>query len=306
MNIPGELSAKLEDISVLAAKSGKPQEAPTVSEKKESDLIAPGVRQSDLLPPEAKPQVQPTPEQGPTAQELKASIDALKTQVEARDRELDNLRNENAFYRQLGQQTQPPLVQPQGTPPPASTFQLPTFDYTKPEESVQAIAQAFYEKQETEKRIAESQRLATETQQARERYVQAAKVKYDQGKEAAFKGNPELYKGIEQKLEEGITQAFFSGNLTDEDLRNPATWERGARWLWLEKGEYNKLMKSPTRPVAPVSGEIPGIGRGTEEGEEVEFMADDKTQEMMRQFGLNESQAREIIKQQRIREREGR
>lgn len=276
------------------------------------------VKPQDILPPTESagtpPPTQPTPapSTGPDLQALASSLEELKAQIAKRDNELNDLRNENAYYRTLDRQQGIPPIQPFQQPnvtappqygQPVVTPPLPAdvpvaFDYGNPEQSIAKIVQATYQRQEQERIARENTERQRQAQEAQQRYISTAYNKFQQGKSEALSKNPEFFKGIERELEEGITQAFFKGDLSDDDLRRYETWEKGAKILFAVKGQFDRLVPNTPVPPKPVQGEIPSQ-RGQATGYTGDFQVDDKTREIMKAFHLTETQAREIVENER-------
>ena len=100
--------------------------------------------------------------------------------------------------------------------------------------------------------------------------VNETKTAFEQGKEAAFKANPSLFKGIEAPLSNdlaGTVQNLFrSGQPVDSSyLKDPKQWESMAVAYRMSKGEslqsiLSKYYSKDTTPMTPAHQETPTAG----------------------------------------------
>jgi hypothetical protein len=101
-------------------------------------------------------------------------------------------------------------------------------------------------------------------------YVTSARTGFEQGKVAATKANPNLYRGIEHLVESSILsqvqEAYKAGNPIDpEALRNQEFWDLAAIAHRYTNGEPLKVILSKYfadrhNPMAPVHQETPTAG----------------------------------------------
>jgi hypothetical protein len=132
---------------------------------------------------------------------------------------------------------------------------------------------------------------------------ETAKRNYMSGYNRAIKSNPDIYDGIQKDVQDIMYTSFASGRLNAEDLADERVWEKTAQLVWLDKGNFDKLVKKPIEPVKAMdTGNIPNPIRETPAGGNKSYNFDEKTYELMKAFKITEEQAKQIIEAERNRE----
>ena len=81
---------------------------------------------------------------------------------------------------------------------------------------------------------------------------QRASMNFAIGRSEAMKANPELFKGIERQLEQGMWNYWKANKITIDELGRSKTWENGARMIHMANEDYERIV--PRKPVIdPVS-----------------------------------------------------
>ncbi len=154
-----------------------------------------------------------------------------------------------------------------------------------------------------------------EVRQARDqkRLIDMVSVAHEEGL-TVMKGN-KLFDGIENKTSMALFQAFKpyvdQGYDVSQYLRDPRTWEKTAKFIRFQNGEYEYLMEKETKkpmttvPVRPVEGETPTYHQEESGGGGDNVRLDEKSRYLMKTFGLSEEEAMEGIKSTRDARRRG-
>ena len=258
--------------------------------------------------PDASQQGSGEPEQQPTtsapqgtpenAETLKARLEEKEKFIGRQANEIGELRAAMGRLQSLveGQQLE---RQREPEPEPAPDLGTPHFgwDWDKPVESAEAIAERVAEKRlrqiEAERAKREAERMAVD-----------AKSSFFEGKEAAFKGpDKHLFEGIEDQVAQLVYESYRNGIINTHSLANPKTWQKAAQLYWLEKGDYSRLVPKPIQPTKPTQTETPaGKPVGTEE---FVFEIDEETRRWGHEQGLTDKQIEELYQKELRAVREG-
>ena len=101
--------------------------------------------------------------------------------------------------------------------------------------------------------------LGTREEKAKQQQYQELVVKtstaFDRGRDS-MKNNPRLFDGIENEVAQRVAQSYIGpfkmfGMDVSGELQNPARWEQAAKYIRLERNEFDRLMpeKSPAVPA---------------------------------------------------------
>lgn len=162
--------------------------------------------------------------------------------------------------------------------------------------------------------VAEAVSKYDEVRQARDqqKLIEMVSAAHQDGMDA-IKGN-KLLEGIEQKTSMAVFNAFKpfveKGYDVSQYLRDPKTWEKTAKFIRFQNGEYEYLMekdakKSSTVPVRPVEGETPTYHQEETGRDSDNVRLDDKSRYLIETFGLSEEEAMEGLKSTRDARRRG-
>lgn len=167
------------------------------------------------------------------------------------------------------------------------------FDFTKPASSTLRLAREAVQR--------EIERLRQE--QAAQNYAsyrEYAKKNYELGYTRAYRQDPELFKGIEQDVQNAMYAAFAGNKISAEDLGNEQMWAliaRNVRWM---RGEED--VRPRRSPSVKSTGNVPSEVKETPPGSSsTDIKFDEKTYQMMKAFGLTEEEAKKIIQEERTR-----
>jgi hypothetical protein len=159
--------------------------------------------------------------------------------------------------------------------------------------------------QVVERAIAKDRETREKTDGDRE--IQRASMNFAAGRSRSMEGNPDLFRGIEKRLEEGMWQYYKSGRVSADELRDPETWENGARMIHMANKDWDRIAPPKVVPVSPTETEKPGAAKKTSE-EEAPRMELDAFGEEMREHaikgGMDEKEFNKLV--QETRKREGR
>jgi len=160
---------------------------------------------------------------------------------------LEAYRQQAEDERRLQEMYQPPQAGYQPQPQPEDK---PTFDYEHPFASVESYLQ------QRERRQAEQTQVTM-----RQRAINEGKYSYQQGRNFAYRDEPELYRGIEREVEQRVYQTYApfanQGISVKEFVGDPAVWRKAAQNVRLDRGEYDQLRPSKAPPMRATQTEIP-------------------------------------------------
>ena len=184
-------------------------------------------------------------------------LGTLRKQMDEQNRALQQLQWERALATQQQQAAQPT---PPPQPRPAPDYPAPNrFDWEKPEQSAAQIAD-----------YVASQRMrqmyhGIQTEQARQIAPMA--------RDMAMRSRPDLFRGIEDKVEMAMDAGVRNGWIRPADITNPKSWEMVA---WQLQGVQNQYrIPNAVNPVSPTMTETPaGIRSNIEETEDVSMEPD--------------------------------
>ena len=260
--------------------------------------------------PEGEPKVEPEPQppeieeryQGKSIQEVidmhksvEKEKDRLGTEVGTLRKETDDVKNTASYYQNVAQDLQGKLekggVQPEGEAKPDLTG-----FYDNPLPLMEQVIQRELKKDRETREKTEG-----------DREVQRASMNFATGRSKSMEGNPDLFRGIEKRIEEGMWQYYKSGRVSADELRDPETWENGARIIHMANKDWDRIAPPKITPVSPTPTETPGAAK-TPSGEEVPKMELDAFGEEMREHaikgGMEEKEFNKLV--QETKKREGR
>jgi len=179
--------------------------------------------------------------------ELKEQVE-LTSQAEERAARAEH---ESAYTRNLIEAFKQERMKPTGDVPPAPEVTDEEF-LTNPAKATARMFESYMskERQERERRD-------------REQYVNYARSAYEEGKGAAFKADPNLFKGIEQDVAREVFSfvqtSVVNGQPVDvAALKNPNYWKAAAHAYRLMRGEdMSKYYTKHVTPTTPVHTETP-------------------------------------------------
>ena len=183
-----------------------------------------------------------------------SELGELRKKVGEFEQAFQRLQWERQFAAQQAQPTPPPQ------PHPAPDYPAPTgFDWEKPEQSAARIAD-----QVTRQRFAQFYQ-GMEREQA-QRIAPLARSE-------AMRTRPDLFKGVEDKVDMAMDAGVRNGWIRPADITNPRSWEMVA---WQLQGLQNQYrVPSAITPVSPTMTETPsGIRQASDEVEEVNLGRD--------------------------------
>jgi hypothetical protein len=227
-------------------------------------------------------------------EEAEKEKDRLGTEVGNLRKETDEYRNNLAYYQNLAQDLQ--AQREKGGQPESSATPDVRFDYDNPVPSVQQVVQTELQKYEEKRK-----------KMAEEREYKEATVNYAGGRNAALKSNPDLFRGIERQVEQGVWQAYQGKWVGAHDLKDPKTWENAARLIHMNNEDYDRLVPPKVNPVPPTPTERPGATKTEPPEEEAPHLElDDFGKELLthRPEGMSEEDFLKLV--QETRRREGR
>jgi hypothetical protein len=161
--------------------------------------------------------------------------------------------------------------------------QVPAFDFTKPEESVERLVESRLRKEREEQQKREEQR-----------YFYQARVNFDQGMEAAIKENKKLFEGIERDVANSVAQMVKAKAVTPEMLSNPRTFVAAAVQHRFWRGELDKALPEKRQPMSPAQMDTPARTKQTIADDDITLSEQDR--KMMRDLGMTEKDAVESIR----------
>jgi hypothetical protein len=185
---------------------------------------------------------------------------------------------------QYGQPAQQPYGQPE--------HGLPDTDFPNAGETRQMVEQRL-QNYEMQRQQQEAQRLQYDAQNA-----------FVEGRDSAFKENPELFKGIENEIVQGM-QGYWAMNQGNPSLatslRNKDTWLKAARFMRVERGEFDVLKAPQGNPMAHTQTEVPGQVKNTEQEKTVVFNAeqDEMFAGLGKAAGITKEEAADGVKERR-------
>jgi hypothetical protein len=227
-------------------------------------------------------------------EEAEKEKDRLGTEVGKLRGETDDYRNNLAYYQNMAQDLQAKLEK--GGVKPESQIPDVQFNYDNPLPSIQEVVQ----------RELKKDREAREKTE-KEREYQRASMNFATGRSKAMKDNPDLFRGIERQLEQGMWGYFQKGNVTSDELRDPETWENGARMIHLANKAYDRIVPPKVEPVSSTPTEVPSAAKPNLPEDEVpNIELDDFGKELIahRPADMSEKDFMKLV--QETKKREGR
>jgi len=180
-------------------------------------------------------------------------------------------------------------------PEPEETIE---FDYDKPAQSIGNIVEKTIEKRERLRREQESKLLFDKVSRA-----------HKDGFDAAVAANPKLFEGIENEVNNMVFQSMnpfvLQGHDVSGELVKPSTFTKVAKWLRVERDEYDYLQGNTIQPVSQDLTERPQSGGTTGTGKNPKsLLRDPNIQKMMRDMNIDEKTAIALAKE--VQDEQGR
>ena len=227
------------------------------------------------------------------AEKFESEKDRLGTEVGTLRKETDESKNAAFFYQNQAQDLQGKLegrrVQPEGE----ATPDLTGF-YDNPLPLMEQVIQ---------RELKKDRETREKTEGNRE--VQRASMNFATGRSKSMESNPDLFRGIEKRIEEGMWQYYKSGRVSADELRDPETWENGARIIHMANKDWERIAPPKVTPVSPTETEKPGAAKTSLE-EEAPKMELDAFGEEMREHaikgGMDEKEFNKLVKETKKRE----
>ena len=180
--------------------------------------------------------------------------------------------------------------------PPETKEEAIEFDYDKPAESISKIVNRTVEKRERQG-IAQAQKTL---------YDRCSRAHSD-GFAAAKAANPQLFEGIESDVGDSVFAAFnpyvMQGNDMSDELRKPETWTKVAKYMRVDRGEYDYLKGNTIEPVSNDPTQRPQSGGSTGTRKSPKTLLTPQVRKMMRDMNIDEETALAFAKEVQAEER---
>jgi hypothetical protein len=164
------------------------------------------------------------------------------------------------------------------------------FDYDKPAESISNIVTRTLEKREKQT-----------TEQSRKMLFDKCSRAHNDGFAAAVAANPSLFEGIETEVNNtvfaGFNPSVVNGFDVSDDLRKADTFTKVAKYLRVDRGEYDYLTKDKIEPVSSDPTERPQSGSSTGTRKSPKSLLTPRIQEMMKEMHISEEEALALAKE---------
>ena len=203
--------------------------------------------------------------------------------------EIDDIKNTASYYQNMAQDLQRKAEQGGAKPEGEATPDLTGF-YDNPLPLMEQVV---------ERAITKDRETREKTEGDRE--IQRASMNFAAGRSRSMEGNPDLFSGIEKRLEEGMWQYYKSGRVSADELRDPETWENGARMIHMANKDWDRIAPPKVVPVSPTETEKPGAAK-TDLTEEKPIQFNPDQREMIRGLGgkdLTDKEVTEMAKKER-------
>jgi hypothetical protein len=217
--------------------------------------------------------------------------DRSGTEVGTLRKETDELRNNLSYFQNVAQDLQSKLEKG-GKPESQPDVQ---FNYDNPLPSIREVVQSELKRDRETRNKADG-----------ERENQRASMNFATGRGKAMENNPELFRGVEREVEQGMWQYYKSGRISADELRDPESWENGARIFHLSKKDWDRIAPPKVEPVSSTPTEKPNAAKVTSPEEGVSRMElDDFGKEMLDhavKSGIDEKEFYKQVKEMKKRE----
>lgn len=208
--------------------------------------------------------------------------------------EVDDIKNTASYYQNMATDLQARQEKGGAKPEGEATPDLTGF-YDNPLPLMQKVIQGELKKDRETREKTEGNRE-----------LQRASMNFATGRSKSMEGNPDLFRGIEKRMEEGMWQYYKSGRVSADELRDPETWENGARILHMANKDWDRIAPPKIVPVSPTSTETPGAAKAEPSEEEAPKMELDDFGEEMREHaikgGMEEKEFNKLVKETKKRE----
>jgi hypothetical protein len=249
---------------------------------------------------------EPTPEPEPyepperfQGKKLKDVIEMFEKTEKERDRsgtevgelrkELDGTKNSAFYYQNQAQDLQTKLERGGVKPEGEATPDLTGF-YDNPLPLMEQVIDS---------RLKKDREVREEAEQKQE--YQRASMNFAVGRSEAMKSDPELFKGIERQLEEGMWAYWKAKKISVEELARTKTWINGARMIHLANEDLDRLVPPKIVPLSPTPTEKPGAAKpDLPEEKPIQFNPDQR--DMIRGLGgkdFTDKEVTEMAKKER-------
>ena len=222
--------------------------------------------------------------------EAEKRLGGLGDELGKERKEREKTQNDLNYVATLYQSQQSQQVNQQ-EPKPSNEVE---FDYDNPHESMEKIVDKRF------KHFTENQKK----EQQQQRYYEATQS-YARGRSSSLKNSPELYAGIERKVETAVWNAYLAGMIPQWDLGETKTWENAARLIHMNNEDWERIVPPKTRPVSPTTTDTPGGMRSPSvglPGEALEF--DTHGEEMLALAEKGGAKRDEFIKEVKARRKQ--
>ena len=224
------------------------------------------------------------------------SADELKAIAKEKDRFIGKQSEEIGGYRKLAEEVnylkgrleQQPRFDPgyqtgQSGQQPAPIAPQPEdeFDFGQPLKTVD---------KRIEKKFSDFEKRMNAMNQ--KRYADESEAAFNRTKPMAYSQEPELYRGIEREVENGLFNAWKGGSITKDSLSDPRIWHMAAVVIREGRGEGELIPRK--RQVSAPASEKPSQARRTEE-EPITF--DDDDRQFIKEWGISREQAEKAMKE---------
>jgi hypothetical protein len=164
------------------------------------------------------------------------------------------------------------------------------FDYDKPAQSIGNIVEKTIEKRERLRKEQESKLLFDKVSRA-----------HKDGFDAAVAANPKLFEGIESDVNNLVFQSMnpyvMQGHDVSGEVSKPSTFTKIAKFLRVEREEYDYLQGNTIQPVSDDPTMRPQSGGSTGTGKSPKSLITPKVRDMMEEFGISEKEAIAMAKE---------
>lgn len=195
--------------------------------------------------------------------------DRSGTEVGNLRKEVDDIKNTASYFQNTAQELQKKLEQGGAQPVGEETPDLTGF-YDNPLPLVTQVIQRELKKDKDSREKGE-----------KEREYQRASMNFATGRSRSMKDNPELFKGIERQLEQGMWGYYQKGNVTADELRDSKTWENGARMIHMANEDYDRIVPPKVTPVSSTPTEKPNTAKAELPEDEVHIELDPFGKELL-------------------------
>ena len=253
-----------------------------IDEEKVTENETPDAPVTEAAPESATETTTADPYAGKSADDLKSMLKEAQKQIGKQSTEVGEVRKLREEMESLKQVITRPrfdegVFQPQPPPPPKED----DFDFADVPGSVKKLLARELNQRE---QMTAQQRAAQDANDAR--------FAFENGKKAAYRDNPELYKGIENIIEGQLQNAWKVRAADKNMLSDPEIWRKAAIIIRDSRGELESVLGRKT--VRPTQTETPTSRRQVaDEDSDITWSRADR--EYMERNELTEKEAAEVL-----------